>query len=269
MRSEWRFIDSGTHGAAFNMALDEAIATAVRRGISAPTLRLYGWNQVSISIGCFQKAADINVACCRENGIPIVRRLTGGRAVCHHDEITYSFSTQTSTGPFSYGLFDSYKKISAALTDALTLLGVTAQRETGKRKPKVSGQGPTYHNPLCFCSVSYGEISVGEAKVIGSAQKRWTDGLFQQGSIPFTVDEYLVSMLFEQFAIVTGGRPVTGLKYLLPALSRDELKDAIRTAFEEFFQIALIDATPSEKELSRAYDLESKKYLNDAWTFSR
>jgi len=269
MDNSWRVIDTGACGAAFNMALDEAIAITVREGLSAPTLRLYGWSQVSVSIGCFQRSADINVGYCRENGIPIVRRATGGRAVCHHDEITYSFSTQTKTGLFSHGLFDSYKKISAALKDALSFVGISTQREPRKRSLNMSVLSPAVHDPLCFRSASYGEISVDEIKVIGSAQKRWTDGLLQQGSIPFVVDNTRVSKIFPRDELHAARKPLVGLKQLLPSLSYDEMRNAIQVAFEKTFQIRLVPSDPSRQEMLLSKELEEQKYLNDAWSFRK
>jgi len=115
MTNVWRFIDTGPCSAAYNMALDEAIAIVVRKDNAPPTLRLYGWDMLSVSIGCFQKISDVDIAYCIEKHIPVVRRPTGGRAILHSNEITYSFSVKTTHRLFSKGLLDSYKKISIAL----------------------------------------------------------------------------------------------------------------------------------------------------------
>ena len=114
MTETWRFIDSGPCGAAYNMAFDEAIAVTVRNGRAHPTLRLYGWDLPSVTIGYFQKIGDIDTAYCFRNNIPVIRRPTGGRAILHGNEITYSFSAKTRTGLFSKSLLDSYKTISRA-----------------------------------------------------------------------------------------------------------------------------------------------------------
>jgi lipoate-protein ligase A len=251
------------------MALDEAVATAVRKDMSPPTLRLYGWDRLSVSIGYFQKSGDINVGYCRENGIPIIRRPTGGRAVCHNDEITYSFSIQTKTGLFSHGLFDSYKKISTALAMALSTIGIAPKSNIRKSNQKAIRQIPVFHNPLCFESVSYGEISVDETKVIGSAQKRWHDGLLQQGAIPFTVDKEMIPRLLRYPVSDRIKEPFSGLRQIVPLLSYDVLKNALRTAFEETFQIKLVMYDHSQEELALARELEVQKYLDDEWTFRR
>lgn len=269
MGNSWRIIEAGLCTAAFNMAIDEAIALEVRQHLSPPTLRIYSWKHRAVSIGHFQRAGDVNLGYCRKNNIQIVRRPTGGRAVYHNDEITYSFSVQTGTGLFSHGLFDSYKKISVALALALSKCGLSPQSRTRKPNPKFNVQNSKIYNPLCFQSVSYGEISVDKIKVIGSAQKRWADGLLQQGSIPFTVDE---NEMIEIFQINRGPMRedhLMGLMQLLPSLSHDELKKAIRNAFEESFQIEFVNSAPSQKEIVLAQELEEQKYLNDSWTFRR
>src|SRR3972149_6488404 len=119
MTNNWRFIDTDSCSASYNMALDEAIATTVRKGSSPPTLRLYGWNVPSVSIGYFQKVRDIDFDYCIEKSISIVRRPTVGRAILHNNEITYSLSLKSGDGNFSKGLLDSYRRISAAFVSAL------------------------------------------------------------------------------------------------------------------------------------------------------
>lgn len=269
MGSAWRVIDTGSCSAAFNMALDEAIAMAVRLNLSPPTLRIYGWNQRSVSIGYFQRSGDLDIEYCRENNIQIVRRPTGGRAVFHKDEITYSFSVQTRTGLFSRGLFDSYLRISSAFQLALSKVGLSPESRMNKPTLKSKIQNSKKNSPLCFQSVSYGEISLNTIKVIGSAQKRWAGGLLQQGSIPFTVDGNEMLKLFQRNNVHMRKEPLIGLNQIAPALSHDELKDAIRIAFEETFQIKLVISASSQEELSLARELEAQKYLNDAWTFRR
>lgn len=269
MSHAWRLIDTGSCSAAYNMAIDESIAIAVRRDLSPPTLRIYGWDQRSVSIGYFQRSGDIDIGYCRENDILIVRRPTGGRAVLHNDEITYSFSVKTRTGLFSEGLLDSYKKISTALALALSKVGLSPQSKIHKPNPKSKIQNSTPHNPLCFQSISYGEVSINNTKVIGSAQKRWADGLLQQGSIPLTTDENEILKLFQRNIVHVRKEPLIGLKQIVPGLSHDELKNAIRISFEETFQVTLIRSSPSQKEISLARELEAQKYLADAWTFRR
>ncbi len=267
MSDAWRFIDSGPCVAAYNMALDEAIATEVRRDKSPPTLRLYGWDMTYISIGCFQKISDIDIEYCTEKHIPFVRRPTGGRAILHKHELTYSFSIKTIHGLFSKGLIDSYKKISIALGSALSKIGLSPELKLLRETRNASA---TRHSksPLCFQSTSFGEITINNKKVVGSAQKRWTDGLLQQGSIPFAIDrdELLRIFRLESTRVVKGE---IVLKDIFPDLNIDDLKDAIRISFEENFDARLITSSPSQEEASLAQELEAQKYLSHQWNFKR
>jgi len=258
----WRFINTGPCSAAYNMALDEAIANAVRKGDVPPTLRLYEWDVPSISIGCFQKISDIHIDYCIQKHIPIVRRPTGGRAVLHNHELTYSFSAKTTNGLFSEGLLDSYKKISHAFSLAFTKIGLL---------PQLNLMRKTQHSksPICFQSTSYGEITINNKKIIGSAQKRWSDGLLQQGSLPGIIDKYEMMKVFILDSDNIGKDSFAGLKEILPGLTHDELKNTIRISFEETFDIHFISSTPSQGESAIAEELEVQKYLSPRWNFQR
>jgi len=243
------------------MAMDEAIATAVKKGNSPPTLRLYGWSIPSVSIGYFQKMTDIDIDYCQERGIPIVRRPTGGRAILHDYEITYSFSIKTDSGIFSKGLLDSYEKISKAFSLALSKIGLAPEMKL-QREPHRS------RNPLCFQSTSYGEITINSKKVIGSAQKRWSDGLLQQGSIPLIIEEEEIAKVFRLKSSETG-KKFTGLKKILSDLNTESFKNVIRISFEETFDTSLIPLSPSNEEVSLAGELEVRKYRLSSWNFQR
>jgi lipoate-protein ligase A len=264
MTEKWRFLDTGSHPAAYNMALDEAIAVAVKQESAPPTLRLYGWCEPSVSIGYFQKIMDVDVGYCAKKNIPLVRRLTGGRAVLHGDEITYSFSSKTASGLFSKGLLDSYEEISTAFHLALSKMGITPELKSSRASWRLPFSGLRSKSPSCFQFVSYGEITINGRKIIGSAQKRWTDALLQQGSIPFIVDENKAIKIF-------GLHPVNnvGLSSIVPLLNMTRVKDAIKTSFEETFDVKFVFSAPSEQESLLARELETRKYLSREWNFSR
>ncbi|OHE55852.1 MAG: hypothetical protein A2Z47_09585 [Thermodesulfovibrio sp. RBG_19FT_COMBO_42_12] len=268
MSDTWRFIDSGLCSAAYNMALDEAIATAVRKDKSPPTLRLYEWNIPSVSIGCFQKISDIDIEYCTGKHIPVVRRPTGGRAILHNHEITYNFSVKTTQGLFSKGLIDSYKKISIALGSALLKIGLSPELKLS-REPRNTSAIRLSRIPLCFQSTSFGEITIKNKKVAGSAQKRWTDCLLQQGSIPFALDKDELLRIFRLESTQDVKEAIIGLKDLFPDLDTNELKNAIRISFEDTFDARLISSSPSQEEVSLAHELESQKYLSYQWNFKR
>lgn len=261
--TEWRLIDSGPCPASYNMALDEAIATEVRQGNAPATLRFYGWEIPAVSLGCFQKAAGVNLGFCRDRNIPVVRRPTGGRAILHSDELTYSFCAP-NLGLFSGGLLDTYRKLSSALKAALESLGievtVKTERETVKNLTR---------SPLCFKSTSYGEVSLDGRKLIGSAQKRWKDGFLQQGSLPYTIDEERTRQIFnlETFSSVSDG--MIGLKGAAPDLDPGLLKEIIAVSFEKTFGISLRSSGPSRGESRLARELEALKYASPDWNLQK
>jgi lipoate-protein ligase A len=254
---------------SLNMAVDEAISSAVRKGKSPPTLRLYAWNAPSVSLGYFQSIKDIDLNVCLTKNIPVVRRLTGGRAILHGNEITYSFSVQTTSGSFVTGLRESYKKISLAFGHALSRMGLTPEFKLSRKNFNASSLNQHKKNPLCFQSTSYGEITINNLKVIGSAQKRWNDALLQQGSIPLTIDRGTIMEIFRIKSPDSIHSTFMGLENILPSLSTDRLKQSIKTSFEEIFDIEFILSSPSSEETTLAQELEMKRYLSKQWNFMR
>jgi len=269
MTDTWRFIDTGPCSAAYNMSLDEAIALAVRQNTSPPTLRTYGWSSNAVSIGCFQRINDINIDYCYNNNIPIVRRPTGGRAIFHGNEITYSFSAKIKSGIFSKGLLDSYRKISTALGLALRMLDLSPELKLMREANHLRSASDSQKNPLCFRSISFGEVAIGGKKIVGSAQKRWPDGLLQQGSIPFIIDRNEMTEIFRSNSFRGIKESMIGLKEIAPRLDYQKLKNAFRASFEETFDTKFIFTSPSEEEISHALELETRKYLSHEWNFRR
>ena len=269
MRDIWRFIDSENCSAVYNMAMDEAIAVSVRKEIMPPTLRLYGWNSLAVSIGCFQKISDIDLEYCRRRNIPVVRRPTGGRALLHGEEVTYSFSVKTISGHFSKGLLDSFKKISTALNLALSKIGFSTKIMLSKNNRNSLSDKERQRTPLCFKSISYGEIILNNKKIIGSAQKRWTDALLQQGTIPFVINKKEIIRIFKLEYIHDLEETLIGLKELFFEVNDVEIKYHIRNSFEETFNIQLISSSPSKEEIELAQELEVQKYMSDEWNFRR
>ncbi len=259
MSHEWRLLDSGPGSAAYNMALDEALAASVRDGKSPPVLRFYGWDRPSVSIGCFQRTSDLDLDYCRQNNIPIVRRPTGGRAILHDDELTYSFSVRTDKGLFSEGLMQSYREIGSAFNLAFRKSGIDVKAKTERERGRVLTK-----NPLCFESSSYGEILLCNQKIVGSAQKRWQDGLLQQGSIPYTSDKEKLVRIFGRKASA-GEISLPGLKGIVPDFNDQDFRNALCQAFEEIFGISFLTSHPDQAEHQLAEELEQQKYLQESW----
>ncbi len=260
MERTWRLIDSGPGNASYNMALDEAIATSVRKGNLPPALRLYGWDRPSLSLGYFQRTLGIDTDYCEAEDIPIVRRPTGGRAILHDDELTYSVSACTYLVPFSGGLLDSYKKISTAFHLAFGKIGIYTEAKLKKEKGSVLAG-----SPLCFQSSSYGEIIINNRKIVGSAQKRWDDGLLQQGSIPYSYDMERIRNIFGEEKCMALRYCTAGLLEILPGLDKGLFRRIVAASFEEAFGISLVPSLPSQEESTLAVELERTKYLSGRW----
>jgi lipoate-protein ligase A len=254
--SDWRLIRSGPAGAFENMAVDEALALGAER----PVFRLYRWAIPSVSIGCFQRAGDVSPEYLARRGIPLVRRVTGGRGILHGLDLTYSLSAP-SAGVFAGGLRDCYALVGGALARALRSLGL--EPETA-RSPKPRGRA---RSPLCFESVSFGEIKVGGRKVVGSAQKRWPGRFMQQGSLPLSIDYEELARVFGDGASEARAS-MAGLGEIEPSLDIEDLELALVDAFEETFGIRF-DAsylTPGEEAIAEEL---MTRYCYPDWNLRR
>ena len=161
----WRLLRHGAATGAENMAMDEAIAQGVAEGVSPPTLRFYAWEPPCVSLGRNQSVAGIDLAACTQRGYDLVRRPTGGRAILHTDELTYSI-VASPDHPLMAGLvLDAYLRISHGLVAGLRRLGIPAEEAPGSNRagPDVSA--------ACFEVPSAYEITAGGRKILGSARR--------------------------------------------------------------------------------------------------
>jgi lipoate-protein ligase A len=255
----WRLIDDISHSAFYNMALDEAITESVRKRLSPPTLRLYQWIKPSISIGRFQHISDVNTDYCMKRDFPVVRRSTGGTAILHGYDLTYSFSARTDIVLLSGGLFKNYLTISNALVTALKSFGLDAKISKIKKR--------RLRSPLCFKASSYGEIMVSNQKVIGSSQRRY-DGVFlQQGTILMDLNVKEVDRIFGRHG--SGLDNIGTLMKCDPSIAVTEMRMAIKSAFEKEFNVQLVKGSPSGNEFTHTEKLMSDKYSTRQWNFKR
>jgi lipoate-protein ligase A len=181
--SVWRLILSPPGGGPENMAIDEAILQQARLGHVAPTLRLYAWDPPCLSLGRAQPLEDVDMDRLRAEGWDWVRRPTGGRAILHTDELTYSVAGTMDHPDLGGGVLDSYRRLSHGLVRALELLGVTPDPLSGTPADEEGRR-----QPICFEAPSAYEITVGGRKLVGSAQVRRGGGVLQHGTLPLRGD---------------------------------------------------------------------------------
>ena len=266
---QYRLIyDQPTHGAR-NMAVDEAIMSAVAHAESLPTLRFYAWEPPCLSLGYGQPWRDADLERIDMHGWHLVRRITGGRSILHADELTYSIAVPTEH-PLAQGtIVESYRRISQALSAALVTLEMTPQSKKLEKGAKGSG-------PICFEVPSHYEITtVDRRKMIGSAQVRRKGVMLQHGSLPLYGDLARIcdALHFEDTADrkaarlkvrsrsatlseALGGRPVAW----------GQVADAIVGGFREVFGAEFVAGTISDREADHAEQLEREVYANDEHT---
>lgn len=171
----WRLVESGPGSAAWNMAVDEALALVHAQGNTPPTLRLYTWDPPAVSVGYAQALeGEVNLEECRRAGVHWVRRPTGGRAVLHEYELTYCVVIRQSLLPGS--VLATYRRLAAGLAEVLRRLGLD---------PTLAGatDRPCRRSAACFDEASAHELLVAGKKVLGSAQVRRDGVILQHGSL--------------------------------------------------------------------------------------
>jgi lipoyl(octanoyl) transferase len=181
----WRILAESDPGiglpGALNMAIDEAILAAVEAGRSPPTLRVYGWSPACISLGHSQDPArELDLEAVAARGYDVVKRATGGRAVLHIDELTYSIIARADSESWCASQALSYREISQAVARALSASGFGVSLDRGY--PVEKPQAMRAMTP-CFSSTARSEVVFGDRKVVGSAQRRTRGAFLQHGSI--------------------------------------------------------------------------------------
>jgi lipoate-protein ligase A len=264
----WRLLETPPAHGAWNMALDEAILEAVGRGGSPPTLRLYSWEPACLSLGYAQPYTDVDIQRLQTHGWELVRRPTGGRAVLHTDELTYSVIAPLNEPRVAGAVLESYKRLAHALVEALNLLGMQVQVNENSAAAHTERT-----NPVCFEVTSACEITFEGRKLIGSAQSRRKEGVLQHGSLPLTGD---LTRILQVLAFPDENSRDRAAKNLLKrattvetALKREvsweEAAKAVVTAFRTVFALDLQTGNPSLAEKNRTEELVRVKYGHLSW----
>lgn len=189
---EWRLLPPVDGTGAFHMAADAALVEAIRDGRSGPVLRFYRWTPACVSLGKFQPAeGNVRLDNCARLGIDVARRPTGGRAILHDHEVTFSILIAEGDLPEAgANIMDSYRVLGRALVDGLQRLGLPAELVDRHATARAADPAAVMAsgNPACFAAKARCDLMVAGKKLIGSAQLRRHGVILQQNSLPLTVD---------------------------------------------------------------------------------
>lgn len=267
----WRLLTTPPASGAWNMAVDEAILEHIHRGETKPTLRLYAWEPACLSLGHAQPFADVDMARLKANGWELVRRVTGGRAILHTDELTYSVVGSAEEPALAGSILESYNRLAQALLFAIRDLGLTVEM-----KEHAPAEGPAAQNlnPVCFEVPSTYEITVDGKKLIGSAQARKKEGVLQHGSLPLTGDLTRIcqALVFRDEAARENAarrllaRAATVKSALGLEMDWETAARAFVRGFEAQLGIRFQRGEMSQSESARTEELVREKYANPAWT---
>lgn len=240
---------------ALNMALDETLLKRNGGEDPSPTLRFYSWNPHCLSLGRLQKQLPPG-ALLLENArdFDVVRRPTGGRAVWHALELTYSISAPLAfLPPEAQGVQGAYEWLSRGFLLGLESLGVRSQLAPSEKRSE--------GGPNCFASSAACDFQVDGKKLIGAAQCRWNGAFLQHGSL-------LLRMNPAEWEARTGGpmNGATSLAELGLNASAQEVARALGEGFTRATGAQLAEAQWSEEEREEAERLRAAKYESAAWT---
>ena len=254
-RAAWRLVVDGRVDGALNMAIDRALLEARAEGSAPPTLRLYRWRVPTVTLGRFQPEAQVDLAACGRRGFDVARRPTGGRGVLHDDELTYSVVAGASDG-VPRGVTASYRHLCAALALAYRTLGVPAELTARQRGERGAG--------ACYLHATPADLSLGAAKLSGSAQVWKDDAVLQHGSFVISRDLAAEAEVFslepsQAAALESGTATLAEALSVVP--TPEDVAEAVACAFAKTLALDLEPGTLSGAEAARARSLAPQHAL--------
>ena len=263
---EWRILPFRRAVAAENMAVDEAVFRVhIRRG-NPPTLRFYGWQSPALSIGYFQDHdREVDAGACRQHGVEVVRRMTGGKAVLHERELTYAVVAGDSP-LFPADILKCYRVISGCIASGLAEIGIQVQMKAdGRQAPGEALRA------ACFAIPSRYELLVGGRKICGSAQMRSQGAFLQHGSLLLDFEPLrtcLVMLPHRDLArhadqlrgAVTSVREQAGTD-----VGEEALCGHLQKGFEAMLGIRLREGGLNPEEIRLRDELMERKYGHGDW----
>ncbi|MBI2369765.1 MAG: lipoate--protein ligase family protein [Deltaproteobacteria bacterium] len=269
----WRLLDTGLADGYRNMAVDEAVLVACSGGVVPPTVRFYRWQPPGLSLGYFQRTDQgLDLGACQRLGVDVVRRPTGGRAVLHDDEVTYSVVAPFGARFPEGEVRENFAIVTGCLVKGLEALGLQASLLAPQRI-KGSEFAPGRQS-ACFLTYAGYEVMVAGRKLVGSAQRAFERAFLQHGAILLGFDAE------KHRAILRGQAPrEEGIRYFTDRITclreqlsypvgPGELINAMCEGFEKALGVRLEPGALTAQEESLARDLRGK-YASRAWTFRR
>lgn len=254
MKEKWRLLITEANSAAKNMAIDRAVLVSHSKGMVEPTVRFYTWNPPAISIGYFQGLnEEVDLEMCKKHRVDYVRRITGGGAVFHEKELTYSIVISEDHPEIPKNIMDSYGRICGAVIKGLRNLSIEGRY------------------------VPINDIVVDSKKISGNAQTRKMNTVLQHGTVLTDVDvDKMFSILkvpdekIKDKLILDVKQRVTSVKHILGG--EPDFKDmveAMKNGFEKEFDIELIHGKLTDEETDLAKEFESEIFGLNEWNHKR
>lgn len=258
---EWMLIiDKTPLSGALNMAVDDFLFQSL--SCKPETfLRFYTWKRPTVSLGYAQNIRDVvDQDYCNVNRIDIVRRMTGGKLVLHHKEVTYCLCS-SDVEMFTSTLMGSYRLISEALVKGLEKMGL---------RPCLAGAPPVSYvkgNLPCFSHPAQDEIELGGKKIVGSAQKRTGSKFIQHGSIPLEENEQLLRSITSLKDVRSRMHTTSLLRALGKKVSFDWAVEHLIAGISEYFGVRMKMKIFDEEEKDTISRIQKERYENRQWTF--
>jgi lipoate-protein ligase A len=271
--ASWRLLRSPVADGATNMAVDEAILVAVAEAAGEPTLRFFSWAPPCLSLGYAQAVAEVDAERLGRLGFTFVRRPTGGRAILHTDELTYSVIAPMDEPRVRGGVVESYQQLSAGLLRGLAYLGLGVRAD----KEYNAAETGSIKGPVCFEVPSNYEITVGDGgrprKLLGSAQVRKRGVVLQHGTLPLTGD---IGRICDGLAFDNEHerarvrervreRATTVAEVVGREVTWPQAAEALARGFAEALNLTWREAPLTAHEQELAERLRAEKYATEDW----
>ncbi|MDD3726370.1 MAG: lipoate--protein ligase family protein [Candidatus Ratteibacteria bacterium] len=254
----WRFFLSGYSSPFTNMAVDRAMID-IHRKDNIPVFRIYGWSPHSFSTGYSQKIEEVlDITACVRDGVPFVRRHTGGGIIFHGDEVTYSLVCSSEDIGSPATVKDGYKTICSFILNAYRHYGLSPAFAVE------SGQINREKSTLCFASFEDYDILSNGKKIGGNAQKRTKNVIMQHGSIPLTLD-YAPVLKYVKEKVSFQKTTAVGME-IGREIGFEEFADVLKDSFVKTFGVRIEerDLTTEEQEIVEIYErqlIQENNYL--------